>query len=103
MHCGCLGLDQFAGRDRDGEHQSDWLVELAERLYRLCQTTPSLSFSLASKTDSKDNRLLGSNSETNVRRTGGQGRLEYDAINDGHGVYVQLFGQGARDNPGIQP
>jgi hypothetical protein len=57
-----------------------------------------LSFSLAGKTDSTANRLLGSNVETNQRETGGQGRLEYDAVNDWHGMYVQAFGQGAREN-----
>jgi Omp85 superfamily domain len=57
-----------------------------------------LGLSFAGKTDSTANRLLGSNAEINERKTGGQGRLEYDAVNDWHGMYVQLFGQGARQN-----
>jgi len=56
-----------------------------------------LSFSLAGKTDSTAKRLLGSSAETDQRTTGGQGRLEYDPANNWHGVYVQLFGQGARE------
>jgi len=57
-----------------------------------------LSLSVTGKTDSHANRLLGSNAETNERQTGGQARLEYNLVNDWHGVYVQLFGQGAREN-----
>jgi hypothetical protein len=56
-----------------------------------------LSLSVTGKTDSHANRLLGSNAETNERQTGGQARLEYNLVNDWHGVYVQLFGQGARE------
>jgi hypothetical protein len=57
-----------------------------------------LSFSLAGQTDSIANRLLGSNATTNQRQSGAQGRLEYDAVRDWHGLYVQFFGQGARNN-----
>jgi hypothetical protein len=57
-----------------------------------------LSFDFSGKTDGTAKRLLGSSAETDVRRTGGSGRLEYDPLRDWHGVYVQLFGAGARDS-----
>jgi len=57
-----------------------------------------LSFDFGGKTDSTANRLLGSSSPLNMQRTGGHGALNYYAMRDWHGVSLQLFGSGARDN-----
>lgn len=57
-----------------------------------------LSFDFTGKTDSTAKRLLGGFGETDVQRTGGHGRLEYDPVRNWNGLFLQLFAEGARDN-----